>query len=60
MEGSDYVRGWDDCLDIVASIIYKGKTIKEIREKLEYLHVLIKEKKLENIKEEFRILEDFF
>ena len=60
MVGSDYARGWDDCLNIIISIIDKGKSLDDIKEKIEYIHVLVKEKRFEKIKEELGILRSLF
>jgi len=50
-----YTDGWDDCLDTVAAILSKAKTIEEVRNKIEYLRDLVKEKKFEKIKRELGI-----
>jgi len=55
-----YQDGWDDCLDVMASIIHKVDSLEKLKEKVEYLHVLVKEKKFDKIKTELGILQRLF
>jgi len=60
MVGSDYARGWEDCLDVLANIVHKTKSVDDIKEKIGYLQVLVKERKFEKIREQLGILGRFF
>lgn len=57
---NEYARGWDDCLDIVRSILQESEDLKKALEKIEGVHVLVKEKKFEQIKRELGVLENAF
>jgi translation elongation factor EF-4 len=47
-----YVRGWQDCLDALDTIIEKAKTLQEVKEKIERLQELIRKNKFEKIRYE--------
>lgn len=57
---NDYARGWDDCLDIIESILSETTDIAVVKNKVEYVHILIKEKKFEDIKHQLGVLENVF
>jgi len=58
--GGTYQQGWDDCLDAVLAILDKAKDVKEAREKIQSVQVLVKAKKFEQIRNELGVLGDLF
>ncbi|MCW4024951.1 MAG: hypothetical protein NWF01_07955 [Candidatus Bathyarchaeota archaeon] len=59
LEKSD-VRGWDDCLDLVLSILSEAKTLEEVRSGVECLQILVKGEKLELLKSELGVIGALF
>lgn len=57
---NEYARGWDDCLDIVKSILQEATDITKAIEKLDYVHTLVKEQKFADIKRQLGVLQDIF
>jgi hypothetical protein len=55
-----YQQGWDDCLDVVLSILDSTKDVKEVRTKVEAVQVLVKAKKFEQIRVELGVLGELF
>ena len=45
-----YVRGWQDCLEVMSSILEKAKDLEEVKVKMEKLQVLVRDNKFEKIR----------
>jgi len=47
-----YVRGWDDCLEAIETIIEKNENVGKVKAKIQELRVLVRENKFERIRYE--------
>lgn len=52
MTDSIYVRGWDDCLEAISSMIAQTNDVEEAKKKIEKLKDLIRQNKFEKIRVE--------
>ena len=46
-----YIRGWEDCLEAIATIVDKG-SVPNVRKKISELQKLVRENKFERIRNE--------
>lgn len=60
MVSSDYARGWDDCLDAILEILNHCKDVEEAKRKVSDVHVLVKAKKFEQIRQELGVIGGLF
>jgi len=47
-----YIRGWEDCIDVVTSLLEKTESLEEAKKKIKKIQGLVKENKFEKIKYE--------
>jgi len=59
MLDASYVRGWDDCLEAISSILSKVKNVGEMKQKIDKLRELIKDDKFERIRYELGAFDIF-
>ncbi len=52
MTDSVYVRGWDDCLEAISTMIEEAQSVDEAKKKIEKLKDLIRQNKFEKIRYE--------
>jgi hypothetical protein len=55
----DYVRGWDDCLEVVESVLDKARDLEQMRAKILELRKLVRENKFRKIRYEMRAFNVF-
>ncbi len=51
-----YYRGFDDCLDVILSIIVDSKSIEEMKSKVEHTQILVKGKKLDDLRRDLGVI----
>ena len=54
-----YVRGWQDCLEVVDLVLEKAKTVDDVKIKMQQLQKLVKENKFEKIRYELGAFDVF-
>jgi predicted nucleotidyltransferase len=54
-----YVRGWQDCLEVVDLVLEKAKTVDDVKMKMQQLQKLVKENKFEKIRYELGAFDVF-
>ena len=55
-----YHQGWDDCLDAILSMISSEKEANSLRDKIESLQIIVKARKFERFRSEFKIIDSLF
>ena len=55
-----YYRGMDDCLDTIVSMIGDAKNVKDLRDKVAEMQMLVKAKKLEALKGDLGVVGKLF
>ena len=54
-----YIRGWEDCIDVVTSLLEKTESLEEAKQKIKKIQGLVKENKFEKIKYELGAFDIF-
>ncbi|MGF3573543.1 MAG: hypothetical protein ACQXXG_09025 [Candidatus Bathyarchaeia archaeon] len=54
-----YIRGWEDCLEVLINITKQTKNYEDIKRKIERLQNLVQEQKFEKIRVELGIYDIF-
>ena len=54
-----YMRGWDDCLEVISNILLKAKTVKDAERKISKLQEIVKEDKFEKIRYDLGVFNIF-
>ena len=55
-----YEQGWDDCIDVLLSILSDATDIKTAKDKVESLQIMVKAKKFRQLKADFGVVGDLF
>ncbi len=56
---SIYYQGWDDCLDVILSMLAKQNS-SLVKSKVENLQVYVKGKKFEYFRSDLKVIDDLF
>lgn len=54
--GAAYYDGFDDCLDVVLSILADSSSLGDVLQKVEHTQVLVKGKKLEDLRRDLGVI----
>jgi hypothetical protein len=54
-----YVRGWEDCLEAVSTMMEETESLSELKKKVRKLQGLVKQNKFEKIKYELGAFDIF-